>query len=309
MNRKLISTNMRILIFILLILSIIFYTSGCVVLAKSGYKLSDYADQLNFTTHNINSYFNNKMINFNLNESAISNEQPISENIHSIEFNLTAENIQLKNYSGDVVKVQIKSNLLHTPSELPAIESDNKLIFNTIPNNPSNASVSISIPYSFNDKGDIKVTTSSGYINISNLSPKGLTLSTASGHIDLSNSNYNYLSINTSSSDINLNNITTLEETKLSSNSGSIKFNGNPGILSCANTSGDINLHIKDTLNNTSLSTLSGHISLSLPKNSGYKINYETLSGEFNSPNNDLSNGDESSIINLRTVSGDINIH
>lgn len=308
MNKKLISTNMRILIFILLILSIIFYASGCVVLVKSGYKLSDYADELNFTAHNINSYFNNEMINFNLNESTLSNEQPIGENITSIEFNLTAEDIQLKNYSGDAIKVQIKSNLLNTSAKLPAMESDNKLIFNTIPNNPSNATISISIPYSFNDKGDIKVTTSSGDINISNLSPKSLTLSTASGDIDISNSNYNYLSINTSSSDIHLNNINALKETKLSSNSGLIEFTGNPGALSCTNTSGDINVHIKDTLNNTSLSNISGDISLSFPENSGYKINYETLSGEFNSPNNNLSTGDESSIINLRTVSGDINI-
>lgn len=309
MNGKLISTNMRILIFLLLILSIIFYASGCIVLVNSGYKLSDYADELSFTAHDINSYFNNEIISFNINESVLSNEQPISENIHSIEFNLTTENIQLKNYSGDVVKIQIKSNFLQTPAELASVESDNKLIFNTAANNPSNTTVSISIPYSFNDKGDIKVTTSSGDIDISNLSPKALTLSTASGYIYLSNSNYNYLSINTSSSDINLNNINVVEETKLSSNSGVIKFNGNPGVLSCANTSGDINVHIKDTLNNTSLSSISGGISLSLPENSGYKINYETLSGDFTSPNNDLSVGDEISIINLRTVSGDININ
>lgn len=266
-----------------------------------------------FTTHNINSYFYNKAINldfnFNLNESIIYNEQPINENIHSIEFNLTNQDIQLKNYFGDSIKIQIKSDSLSTPTKLSAIEIDNKLIFTTTPNNISDATILISIPYTLSNKSNVNVTTSSGDINISNLSPNSLTLSTGSGYIDIYNTNLNSLSVITSSSTINLNNVNSLEKTELISNSGNIKFTGNPNILNCNSTSGDIDITVKDILSDTSLNSLSGDISLSLPKNCGYKINYETLSGHFTSPNNSLSSGDESSIINLRTVSGDISMY
>ena len=309
MRKKLISTNMKIFLLILLVLSIILYASGCILLVNSGYKLSDYADELNLTVHDINSYFNNESINFNLNGSVISNEQTISENINSIEFNLTSQDIQLKNYDGNVIKVQIKSDNFHNSDKLSAIEIDNKLIFSTTPSNPTNATIFISIPSSFNDKGDIKVTTSNGQVGISSLSSKAFTLSTASGSIYMSNSNFNYLSINTSNGSINLNNVNGSEETKINSTSGNIQLNGTPGVLSCATNSGYINIRVKDTLNNTSLNTLSGDISLSLPEACGYKINYNTLSGNFTSANNALSFGDESSIINLRTASGDINIY
>ena len=309
MRQKLISTNMKIFLLILIVLSIIFYASGCILLVNSGYKLSDYADELNLTFHDINSYFNNEGLNFNLNGSIESNEHTINDNINSIEFNLTSQDIKLKNYDGDVIKVQIKSDNFHNSAELPVVESDNKLIFSTTPSNPANATILISIPYSFNDKGDIKVTTSNGYVDISNLSSKAFNLSTASGSIYMSNSNFNYLNINTSNGNIDLNNVSGSEETKISSTSGNIQLNGTPGLLSCNTNSGHINIRIKDTLNNTSLNTLSGHISLSLPENSGYKINYNTLSGNFTSDNKPLSFGDESSIINLRTSSGDINIY
>lgn len=311
MKKTLISTNMKIFLLILLVLSIIFYASGCIVLANSGYKLSDYADELNIAAHNFTSYFNNEGIKFglNFNESVTSSEQSLNEGIDSIEFNLTSQHVQLKNYDGDVIKIQIKSNVVLNSAKLPAVESDNKLIFSSTPDTPNNATISISIPSSFNSKGDIKVTTSNGDIDVSNLSLKSFTLSTASGDVYMSNSNFNYLSINTSVSDVDLNNVNNKEETKINSTSGYIRFIGNPSVLNCNTSSSDIDIQVKDILNNTSLSTLSGDISLSLPENCGYKINYNTISGDFNPPSTGLSFGDESSIINLRSASGDMNIY
>ena len=49
MEKKFISTNMKIFMLILFLLSITFYASGCITLVQSGYKLSDYANELNIT--------------------------------------------------------------------------------------------------------------------------------------------------------------------------------------------------------------------------------------------------------------------
>ena len=205
------------------------------------------------------------------------------------------------------MKVQIKSHSTIS-GELPETENGNKLILNTNYDTPSNASISVSIPYRFNDRGTLKIITSSGDINISNLSMNTLNLSTASGDINISNLNLNYLSLNNSSGDINFNNITTLNETKLTSSSGDIIGSGTLGTVNGSTSSGDIDLKFRDSLSNTSLNTASGSVALSLPKNLGYKINYETISGDLDSSNRQLSSGDESSLININTISGDLNI-
>lgn len=66
MKKKFISSNMKIFMLILLLLSITFYTSGCIALVQSGYKLSNYADELHLSPsaleHNLN--FNNFQLGF-----------------------------------------------------------------------------------------------------------------------------------------------------------------------------------------------------------------------------------------------------
>jgi len=47
MQQRLISIKMKIFMLLLFILSITFYASSCITLAQSGYKLSDYVEELN----------------------------------------------------------------------------------------------------------------------------------------------------------------------------------------------------------------------------------------------------------------------
>jgi DUF4097 and DUF4098 domain-containing protein YvlB len=135
-----------------------------------------------------------------------------------------------------------------------------------------------------------------------------LNLSAASGDIDVSGSTLDYLSLNNSSGDIKFNNVTTSTETKLASSSGDITGSGTFGTVNGSTSSGDIDLQFRNSLNNTSLNTASGSVILSLPRDLGYKINYETISGDLNSSNGQLSLGDESSLINVSTISGDLNV-
>ena len=67
MKKKFISTNMKIFMLVLLLLSITFYASGCVVLVKSGYKLSDYANELNINPDAFKFNLNINGLNFDFN--------------------------------------------------------------------------------------------------------------------------------------------------------------------------------------------------------------------------------------------------
>lgn len=307
MKKKFISTNMKIFLLVLFLLSMTLYVSGCIALVQSGYKLSDYADELNIDSQAFKFKFNLNKLNFDFNNSYISMNYPVNDDINEIDFNLNSQDVKVVNYDGEDLKVQIQSHSVPSGA-LPKTESGNKLILNTKYDTPSNSSISISIPYNFNDRGTLKIITSSGDINISNLSMNILNLSTASGDIGVFGTTLNYLSLNNSSGDINFNNLTTLNETKLTSSSGHIIGSGTLGTINGGTSSGDINLQFRNSLSNTFLSTDSGSVTLSLPLNLGYKLNYETTSGNLESSNKQLSSGDESPLININTISGDLDI-
>lgn len=302
MAKKFISTRMKIFMLSLFLLSITFYVSGCIALVQSGYKLSDYANELNVNPDSLK--FN---VNFDFNNSYLSKDYNLNDNINEIAINLNSQDIKVENYEGQTLKVQIKSNN-SLSGELPETEDGNKLILSTRYDTPGDASISVSIPNSFKNKGTFKIVTSNGDINISNVSLDTLNISTASGDTNISNLNLNYLSLNSSSGDIHLKNVSALNETKLASSSGEIMGDGNLGKITANTTSGDMNLKLEKALANSSLSSVSGSIALSLPKNSDYKINYDTISGHLDSPNGKLTHGDESSIINVNTTSGDLTI-
>lgn len=301
MGKKFISTKMKLFMLALFLLSIILYASGCIVLAQSGYKLSDYSKELNITPNSFK--FDVNLSDFN--DYSISRDYTLNDNITEIALNLNSQDIKVQNYEGQTLKVEIKSSS-SISGELPETQDGNKLILSTKYDTPSDATITLSIPNSFNDIGTLKLVTSSGDIRISNLSLDNLSISTASGETKASNLNLNYFSSESSSGDSRFSNLSVLNETKLSSSSGELVGNGNFGKVTANTTSGEIDLNFEKSLKNSSLSSVSGSISLSLPQNSGYKINYETTSGDLDSSNKKLSAGDESSIINVNTTSGDL---
>lgn len=307
MQKKFIPTNMKIFMLVLFLLSITFYTSGCIALVQSGYKLSDYADELHITPNSLKYNLNFNGFDFDFNTSSMSKTYTIDDNINEIDFNLNSQAINVVNYDGENLKIEIKSSSAIS-SDLPKSESGNKLILSTKYDTPSNADISVSVPNKFKDNGTLKVITSSGNINISNLSMDTLNLSTASGNINAVNSTLNYLNLNNSSGKTHFSNITASTNTKFTSSSGDINGEGTLGSINGSTSSGEINLHLINSINDISLNTQSGSVSLSLPKGPGYKVNYETVSGDLNSSNKQLSSGDESSIINVNTISGDLNI-
>lgn len=302
MRQKLISTKMKIVLLILLLLSITLYASGCIVLVQSGYKISDYSAEIkNLTHYDLEQYLDYN--HFNFNSSSLSSSHEINDNINGIEMNFTVQDINVVSDSGKDLIVEIKSN--HTINEaLPITENNNKLTISTNYDTPKSASILIRIPESYN-KGGIKIITSSGNIQVSNLYLQSLNTSTASGDTYISNINSDYLNVSSSSGEINFSEIKNNLESKITSTSGDISGYGNLGILAGNSTSGSLDIKISDSLKDTSLSSTSGDITLSFPKDTGYKIDYNTLSGEYLGSDS-LSSGDESSKITLQTLSGDI---
>ena len=305
MAKKFISSKMKIFMLVLFLLSITFYASGCIALVQSGYKLSDYPNELHITPDSFS--FNADINLFDFDGSSLSKEYNIDDDINEISINLNSQDIKVENYEGQTLKVQIKSNN-SSSSELTETEDGHKLSLSTNYNTPGNANISVSIPNSFKNKGALKIVTSNGDIDISNVSLDTLSISTASGDTEVSNLTSNYFTLNSSSGDTHLKNVSALNETRLVSSSGEIVGNGTLGQLTANTTSGDMELKLEKSITDSSLSSISGTIDLSLPKDSGYKINYDTISGHLESSNEKLSHGDESSIININTTSGNLNI-
>lgn len=307
MNKKFISIKMKITLLVLMILSFIFYASGCIVLIQSNYSLSDYSDEMHLNTNSFKYNFN--LINnfLNLTDSYSSHNYNINSSINEIDFNMNSQNIEVINTDNSELNVTIKG-FSPSSAQLNLLESSNKITFSPAVDIPDNADIIVSIPLEISNRLTLKFTTSSGDINLSNISSNTLNASSASGDISMNNCNLNYLYASSSSGDINLNSINSYIDTNLNCLSGSIYGNGNFSVLTGTTSSGDIEITFEDKLNNIYLNNNSGDINLCIPSSCGYEVNYNTLSGELISSESIMTNGDKSNTININTTSGDLNI-
>ena len=300
MKKKFMSTSIKIFLLILILLTIVFYSSGCIILVNSCYKLSDYADEINLNDFNF--YYSDELgFNYKTSEKSY----PINNNIKNIEISLESQNINVNEYDGDNILVEIKNNR-NSNAELSKTENGDKMIFNSNHSIPSRSTVNISIPQKIIKDLSLKLTTSSGDVNLSNLNINSISTFTSSGEIYMSNVNLDYISLNSSSGDISLNNLFA-SDTKINSTAGEIDCIGNFGTLYSSSTSGDMNFSFTDSLKKSSFGSVSGDISLNIPTQCGYKINYYTVSGDTSFST--LSNGNEEALIDIKTTSGDISVN
>ena len=307
MSKKFISTKMKIFLLVLLILSIIFYASGCIVLVQSNYNILDYSDEIHFNPDlfKYNLDFKNNFLNFT--NSYSSHNYEINDNISEIDLNMNSQNIEIVNTENKFLNIKIKS-FSSSNTELNLSQSNNKMTFSPTVDIPDSAEIILSIPLELADKITLKLTTSSGDINLNNYSSNTVNASSANGDINLNNCNLNYLYSSSSSGDINMNSVNSHVETNVSSLSGTINGTGNFSVFTGSTSSGDINIDFENKLNNLFISSISGDIDLCIPSHCGYEINYNTLSGKLNTDETFMTNGDKSSTININTSSGDLNI-
>lgn len=295
MKKKIISKGMKIFLSILLILSIVFYTSGYIVLNLSGYKFSDYITDVNF--HELNFYINNSGFN--------SLNCKIDDKITILNIGFDSQDVNITEYDGNDINIELK-NKASIKNKIVSIVTNNILTLKASHGIPKNAIVNISVPKGFLENNTLKVNTINGSISAKNFNCKSLNAFSANGNIKILNVSSKYLKTETANGDIDLKNMHITSESKIISMSGDIHSIGNFANLYASTKSGDIDFTIFDSLKNTSLNCISGDISLDFPKTSDYKINYNTKSGDVNSSDEIQVNKDGKYSIDLKTVSGDI---
>lgn len=305
MSKKLIPNNMKKFLSVMLILTLCFYASGCVILARSGYKLKDCISEAKSTSDFLYHYFNNAFSK--LISSYSSHSYTVNDNISEINLNLTSQNIQVVNSSDSMLNIKIEG-LFSSDLSLDLIDNDNKMTFLSNVDIPEFINIILEMPTSISNKITLKITTKNGNININNFSCNSISLSTANGDLLLEHSNFNYIYSSSSCGDITLNYIFSSKETNISNMSGSIYGSGRFGIFTANTTSGDINFAFTSDLNNMFLSSISGDINLCLPSNSGYEVNFDTLSGTLNAEKDTLFNTDRYAKINVHTNNSDLNV-
>lgn len=295
MKKRIISKGMKIFLSILLILSIVFYTSGCIVLNLSGYKFFEYATDINF--HELNFYINNSGFNC-LNCK-------IDDKITVLNIVFDSQDVNITEYDGSDINIEFKDKI-SIKNKIVSIETNNILTLKPSHGIRKNAIINISIPKGFLENNTLTVNTINGNISAKNLNCKSLNVFSANGDMKISTTSSKYLKAETANGDIDLKNMHITNESKIISMSGDIHSMGNFAELYASTKSGDMDFTIFDSLNNTSLNCISGDISLDFPKASDYKINYNTKSGDINISDDIHANKDSKYSIDLKTVSGDI---
>lgn len=270
----------------------------------------------------INKFFGKSMVKENIDEEKIETVdgiQNIDIETPFIDVNIISENrkdIRI-HYNGS-----LKANCI---PELNAKKNANTLYItakkegiNSYSVSNSNLKLDIYVPMNFKD--NIKITTSSGDINVSNVNLYNLNVVASSGDVKIYDLIIESLSVKTSSGEqegenlkivnanflsssgnININDLFTeslsvetssgdqkfkgLESKKSSflASSGDIEIYGSTGDVDATTSSGDINLNYDVFSNNITIVASSGDVDIVLPKDAEFNINANTTSGDIES--------------------------
>ncbi len=178
-------------------------------------------------------------------------------------------------------------------------------------------SVSANISYQNVDlttSGLLKIESVSGNCEISNASFNELKFDNVSGKVDLKTLNCkSKINVNTVSGDVKLYNVIA-NDLNVDSVSGSIVAIGSLSMVNLNTVSGEVKLTLDHLPSQLDCETVSGDITIKIPDNDGFKVSFDTVSG-------DLSTNFEASIskkeiiyknggtnFDFETVSGDLKI-
>lgn len=126
--------------------------------------------------------------------------------------------------------------------------------------------------------GELKATTTSGDLELNEISCNRIELRSTSGDIqghDLDG----VLRAETKSGDIELEGI--CGRCELFSASGDVRFTGQSKEMSCTSTSGDVELDLENLPEKIKGSSISGDCEIRVPTEQGFRISYKTVSGKF----------------------------
>lgn len=170
--------------------------------------------------------------------------------------------------------------------------------------NSQNLKLDVYVPSSY--AGNLDISTSSGNASIDSLTLNRFGFSSSSGDLYAASLNTSFSELNTSSGDITIKELS--GSLHFNSSSGNLTANGIDltGDLSAKSSSGEITVGFTGLKGNISTGTSSGDVRLKLPRDTGFAVEFDTSSGDFNT---DFPiTADEKSGPSVRTTSGDGNI-
>ena len=193
------------------------------------------------------------------------------DSVESVNVDVVASSISMSVGSSSRIVVKITTNLPEDRRPVAKMEGDTLSIktpsimksgFNF---NPFKTSVEILVPSSFNTsklagKRDISLDTISGSIRVENIKAESFNIDSVSGSIKLTD-------IDADSVDVD-------------STSGSVSMSGSLGRFQVDNVSGSIRIET-DVMPSSkcSVETISGSVTIALPENNGFTLDYSSVSG------------------------------
>jgi len=167
---------------------------------------------------------------------------------------------------------------------------------------------------------NIEIKSTSGAINVNNVDASGkYILETISGKCTVSSINCKKAVLNSTSGSIDINDIAS-EEISAKSISGSFNLAAKQGSADVETTSGKIKVKFIEGFDNIKVKSISGKVTISIPENSQFEADIQTLSGKIDcsdfsmqvksSRPNELkaTAGSGSNRIKINTTSGDVEI-
>jgi len=230
------------------------------------------------------------------------------QGINSIYIKDVSENISFISTNDNMVKV-------HLYGSYSPINQDYKidLVFNKVGSN-----LNIEVKYKYNEsgnnyrsnlkldiylpekyKGKLKAVTVSGNIIADKLALESFICTTVSGNVNVGHMSSNKAEIVTVSGGAEINGIIdsfefqsvsgsllsdnfTAKSARFSTTSGDIKAEGNPGNINSDMMSGNLTLEYKTFSNKVRASIGNGDIIIKLPQNTGFDLDFNTISGDMN---------------------------
>lgn len=180
----------------------------------------------------------------------------------------------------------------------------------------------------------LDVSTASGEVTLTELTAETVSLSTASGDIVFAG-DYDRLQAGTASGDVRVESLGSPRETEVDTSSGRVEVIGDCGELSLDSASGDMTatgvtargvdvdttsgkvvLELLSCPTELDVETTSGDVELTLPKDSGFRLEFDAASGDMDKCDFPLSRdrgvylaGDGRADFSVDTTSGDLTIH
>lgn len=288
MNKKIISTKVKVLMVILLISSIACFTSAGIVLYKSGFSLANYFnwDSCKFGLLFDDYYGYNNQITSNIPLDSIETISINLSNYDNIIATSTDNTLSIISHYNNSINFDVKDYFIYTV--------ENNMLNITFKEPISTANepyFEIYIPQTYSK--NISITSDNSNISLNNIALNSLICNLNYGDISLNDGNINSMNISLNNGDIYTTNITTTD-CVLNTTNGDIslsKFKGEN--LNLSSTNGEIDCSLVTTPSNIDIKTEHGDVDLCLPQNSSFELIYETTYGDLE---NDFYNLTETNI-------------